>query len=202
MNHEEISGGPTPPELNMPQLTPPTLGCLEPEERKAVGELVPAVIEAVKTQVEALIGMAMDNFVAMGSHVVGHGLQTMIWSAFQSSLIRHGQPMHDATTAVVSLAAEDDQPLTEADLAEVEMVTEFVRGTIGGAHVSAMNVWVDWVNSLPADSEKGWELYCRGVAALVGQALFIATAEQAPGGELGDAVMGGPSAVLRSRSED
>lgn len=202
MSHEEINA-PQRPEgtggfPTGPQLTPPSLACLDDEERNRLGDAVSAVLAAVRGPGQTVFDMAMDNFVDLGAHQVGHGLQSMVWSAFQAAMLINGMPMHDNQGVHVSVLVQGEN-LTEADHVMAEMASKFVEATIAGAHSVAMDAWANWCNSL---EEGDWPLYCRGIAVLVQQAIYISTAESVELDETGKAVMGENTMQLKPRGQE
>lgn len=196
MSHEEINAPQRPEHSGSPfgNATPPSMACLTDEERTELGNAVGAVITALRGN-NLLFDMAMDAFVDLGAHRVGHGLQSMVWSSFQAVMLVNNQPLHDAQGTFVSVQMEGEN-LTEADHAVATMASTFVEATISGAHGAAMDTWVNWCNSL---EEHDWGLYCKGIALLVQQALIISTAELAEPDETAKAVLGENSVQLKPR---
>lgn len=172
--HEDMSNGPARPTgpsaiHNNPNLTVPYPLCLSDEERVSLGQAVAGVIAAFKTKSEVIFDMAMNQFADLGSHMVGHGLAGMNWSALQTAFAMSGMEPHDADNVMVVIAYEGES--TEAEQQLVDMASEFIKATYAGAHASAMDLWAAWVNSLPEDD---WDTYAKGVMALLQNALEVA----------------------------
>lgn len=197
----EMSNGPMPPEGSGPSLediteaTKPDLSCFSDAEQAELGEAVHGVLHAIKGP-GFLFELAMNNFVKLGAHKVGHGLQTMIWSAAQTMMLIHGIKGQDLPLSMVSIINQNPNA-TEADVAVCEMAQEFTQATLAGAHHTAMDTWRDWVETLGQDD---WELYTDGIALLLRQALDISTGTLQDS-EMGSAVLGAPAVQLVPRDE-
>lgn len=198
--HDNVGDAPKPPEHNhpdMPQLTAPSLACLTPEEQATLHEIGCAIIEGLKpSSSELLLAMALERLVSLGAHMVGHGLNTLVWSSFQAFLVANGQPPHDDAEAMVILAPQGEA-LTEADVKMADMVTEFVKASLAGAHASAIGVWADWIETL---GEGDWDRYVEGVVAIIKEANSFARGVMQKDEEASE-MLGRPMARLIPRQQ-
>lgn len=199
MNHDNVNDGPTPNRplrQGPPPPTVPDLSCLPDNEREQLMEIIASVLASKLAGSDTLFDLAMDNFVSLGAHKVGHGLNAMLFSSYQALLLRSGQRPRDTPEAMVNLVNLAEEQ-TEADVAAVEMTTEFVRATMGGAHQAAIGVWAQWVDAIGED----WDLYCKGISMVLAQALYFldATVEE---DEAASEMMGAPLARIVPRDKE
>lgn len=186
MMHNEMNDGPKPPEGSgragrvrsaaeeakaSGLLTTPTLECLSDEDRKKMAAGVVELLDSMQPSApQTVFDAALDNFSAMGAHLVGHALNGMIWSGVQAALLNQGQQPRDIPDAMVVI--EIDAEATEAHRLAADMVSEMTQATMAGAHASAMEAWSSFVDQVGDD----WDMYFMGISAALHQVLFLAHA--------------------------
>jgi hypothetical protein len=117
---------------------------------------------------------AFERLVSLNPHLVGHVLQVMIWSSYQTAIINANMRARDSSDVLLSISVEGDD---KRDRAIEEMASEFSKATFAGAHRVAMDLWQAWVKGLDLNEKDDFISYCQGVDTLAVGALQIATGQ-------------------------